>query len=173
LKLTANGAEYVTAPLAISPSEIDGFGEAGGDDAASGTWWYPNRDRTVYRDVDASIRFLQGVFEQQGPFDGVLGFSQGAAMAALLCSLRGRDGYAWVRFRFAVLVSGMGPRGRVDVLPAPAARGLREGPRTLPAERRHARLQGARPRPRKPLRAPDRRAFAARPRRQRRARQPG
>lgn len=52
---------------------------------------------------ETSWEYLQEVFHDLGPFDGVLGFSQGAAVAAALCHLRGQ---ANVQFKFAVLCSG-------------------------------------------------------------------
>jgi len=54
---------------------------------------------------NVSLSYLKTVFSQDGPFDGVLGFSQGAAMAALLCAQKGRlkDD---INFRFAILCSG-------------------------------------------------------------------
>jgi predicted esterase len=49
-------------------------------------------------------------FETQGPFDGILGFSQGAALAGLLVGLRATNGITTaerpIRFDFAILVSG-------------------------------------------------------------------
>ncbi|KAI4304247.1 hypothetical protein MLD38_039788 [Melastoma candidum] len=54
---------------------------------------------------DSSLAYLKAVFAKLGPFDGILGFSQGAAMTALLCAhkneLRGE-----IDFRFAILCSG-------------------------------------------------------------------
>lgn len=52
-----------------------------------------------------SLSYLKTVFAQSGPFDGVLGFSQGAAMAALLCSLQ-RKLKGQIDFRFVMLCSG-------------------------------------------------------------------
>ncbi|KAL5582649.1 hypothetical protein UlMin_015091 [Ulmus minor] len=56
---------------------------------------------------DASLAFLKDVFAQEGPFDGILGFSQGAAMAAEVCArlgmLKGE-----IDLRFAILCSGFG-----------------------------------------------------------------
>ncbi|KAK1318486.1 Rhodanese-like domain-containing protein 6 [Acorus calamus] len=54
---------------------------------------------------EKSYAYLKSVFSKKGPFDGVLGFSQGAAMAALLCACRGNEGRV-MDFRFAVLCSG-------------------------------------------------------------------
>ncbi|XP_010267911.1 PREDICTED: rhodanese-like domain-containing protein 6 [Nelumbo nucifera] len=57
---------------------------------------------------DVSLTYLKTVFSQLGPFDGVLGFSQGAAIAALLCMERGRKD-AEIDFRFVILCSGFAP----------------------------------------------------------------
>ncbi|XP_010553714.1 PREDICTED: rhodanese-like domain-containing protein 6 [Tarenaya hassleriana] len=57
---------------------------------------------------DESLAYLKKVSSEQGPFDGILGFSQGAAMAAAVCgqpdSLKGE-----MDFRFCVLCSGFAP----------------------------------------------------------------
>lgn len=54
---------------------------------------------------DASLAYLKGVFAQAGPFDGILGFSQGAAMVALVCT-QNRATKGQIDFRFAILCSG-------------------------------------------------------------------
>ncbi|NXC31857.1 OVCA2 Esterase, partial [Campylorhamphus procurvoides] len=46
---------------------------------------------------------------ERGPFDGLLGFSQGAALAAMVCALRAR-GDPRFPVRFAVLVAGFASR---------------------------------------------------------------
>ncbi|PNX98001.1 hypothetical protein L195_g021241 [Trifolium pratense] len=54
---------------------------------------------------DISISHLENVFSQEGPFDGILGFSQGAAMTAVISAqqekLKGK-----MDFKFVVLCSG-------------------------------------------------------------------
>ncbi|XP_030547001.1 rhodanese-like domain-containing protein 6 isoform X1 [Rhodamnia argentea] len=54
---------------------------------------------------DSSLAYLKSMYLRDGPFDGILGFSQGAAMAALVCArkdnLKGE-----MDFRFAILCSG-------------------------------------------------------------------
>lgn len=59
---------------------------------------------------ETSLAHLRRIVSEQGPFDGVLGFSQGAAVAAALCrysttakALGDENAFA---FRFAVLCSG-------------------------------------------------------------------
>lgn len=60
---------------------------------------------------DETVKFLEGVFTQQGPFDGILGFSQGACVAGVLSAMleHGRLP-SGISFSFAVLISGFEPR---------------------------------------------------------------
>jgi len=69
--------------------------------------WWDKQPGEVYEGDDASFAHLEAVCQRDGPFDGVLGFSQGAAVAAMLC---GRAGVERSGFRFGVLVSGFPPR---------------------------------------------------------------
>lgn len=46
-----------------------------------------------------------------GPFDGLLGFSQGAALAALVCALGQAGDPRFPLPRFIILISGFCPRG--------------------------------------------------------------
>ncbi|KAL5700337.1 Rhodanese-like domain-containing protein 6 [Ranunculus cassubicifolius] len=80
---------------------------------------------------EVSLSYLKGIFSEMGPFDGVLGFSQGAAMTALLCAERERlDG---VELKFVILCSGfalnLGSRVEVGSIDCPALHifGDREG----------------------------------------------
>ncbi|CAL5330072.1 unnamed protein product [Camellia sinensis] len=54
---------------------------------------------------DSSLAYLKNVFSQEGPFDGMLGFSQGAAMVASVCT-RQRLLKGQMNFRFVILCSG-------------------------------------------------------------------
>lgn len=55
--------------------------------------------------LERSIEYLKTVFSQKGPFDGILGFSQGAAMAALVGAHR-EELKGDIDFRFVILCSG-------------------------------------------------------------------
>ncbi|CAK9174756.1 unnamed protein product [Ilex paraguariensis] len=55
--------------------------------------------------LDLSLAYLKTVFSQAGPFDGILGFSQGAAMAATICGQREKL-KGEIDFRFVILCSG-------------------------------------------------------------------
>eukprot|EP00656_Telonema_subtile_P002303 TRINITY_DN11012_c0_g1_i1.p1 TRINITY_DN11012_c0_g1~~TRINITY_DN11012_c0_g1_i1.p1 ORF type:complete len:182 (-),score=26.80 TRINITY_DN11012_c0_g1_i1:261-806(-) len=61
-----------------------------------------------YRGCADSLEWLRGFVEANGPFEGVLGFSQGACLAALLCALQDK-GEQW-GFQFAVICCGFQSR---------------------------------------------------------------
>lgn len=67
-------------------------------------------DQFQYRRQNAgwpkSFDKLKNVFSELGPFDGVLGFSQGAAVASSLCFLREFSTKDNIEFRFVILCSG-------------------------------------------------------------------
>jgi pimeloyl-ACP methyl ester carboxylesterase len=87
-------------------------------------WWHAKRKATAFatRDpgVESSVARYEGwsrtldwvlaTFEREGPFDGVFGFSQGAALAALLVGLRSPDQMLMTHkplvFGFAIMVGG-------------------------------------------------------------------
>lgn len=86
-------------------------------------WWHavdtpnssPREDPGVsgsrhYLGWGRTHEWLATLFAEQGPFDGVLGFSQGAALTGLLAGLRAPSGNATaerpVQFDFAVVISG-------------------------------------------------------------------
>lgn len=83
-------------------------------------WWFSQQEADVFsaleepttcRGLEAALETVAQALSGLGPFDGLLGFSQGAALAALVCAL-GRGGDP--RFplpRFIILVSGFCPRG--------------------------------------------------------------
>ena len=54
-------------------------------------WWNAERDPVTeawrYEGCDESLSYLEGVWDEKGPFDAILGFSQGAAMTALFSGM--------------------------------------------------------------------------------------
>lgn len=65
----------------------------------------PNQYQQQTDGFDVSLAYLKTVFSQQGPFDGILGFSQGAALAGSICAQRERL-MGEIDFRFVILCSG-------------------------------------------------------------------
>ncbi|KAJ3302958.1 Ovarian cancer-associated protein 2 [Kappamyces sp. JEL0829] len=50
-------------------------------------WWNSNQERTVYHGYSESVELVTRTNLQDGPFDGIIGFSQGACLTAMLGSL--------------------------------------------------------------------------------------
>ncbi|OQS02397.1 serine hydrolase (FSH1) [Thraustotheca clavata] len=80
-------------------------------------WWdhveHPATDttpkRSEYVGIERSLSFLQGQVDVLGPFDAVLGFSQGAAMTTLLTANYLAQGKS-APYQAVVLVCGLLPR---------------------------------------------------------------
>ncbi|KAJ2301054.1 Ovarian cancer-associated protein 2 [Coemansia sp. RSA 2706] len=73
---------YVTAPHQATDFQPL---EPAADDGPSAAWW--NRSGRPWAEIKQSVRFLRQTMHEQGPFDGILGFSQGSGMAAILMAL--------------------------------------------------------------------------------------
>lgn len=86
-----------------------------GDDEAFRAWWFSDVQAQTFNalqqcdeslGLDESVAAVREVVKEQGPFDGILGFSQGAAFVAMLCSLQERGVEPDLNFRFAIIVAG-------------------------------------------------------------------
>lgn len=105
-KATKNFADFLflTAPTPI-----------GGKDRERG-WWIsrPNFLKDVHEPefqdehFEQALRLVSDIVESEGPFDGILAFSQGACFASYILRLGGKvfGDYDGVHFDFAVLFSG-------------------------------------------------------------------
>lgn len=80
--------------------------------AAPGQWVRPSQSRRAVG-VDESLALLVETLQKDGPFDGILGFSQGAAMGALLLAHVHKHASGQLCGltlpRFAILVAGFVP----------------------------------------------------------------
>lgn len=72
-------------------------------------WWRASEDGNTYEGWDTTREWLRALIPEQGPV-GVLGFSQGAMLAATLAALSARGGFPTLRC--AVLIAGGVPRAR-------------------------------------------------------------
>ncbi|XP_027745818.1 esterase OVCA2 [Empidonax traillii] len=86
-----------------------------GDDPPRG-WWFSGpgafeagEAAAAPEGLEESLSAVAAALAEQGPFDGLLGFSQGAALAAMVCALRAR-GDPRFPVSFAVLVAGFASR---------------------------------------------------------------
>ncbi|KAK6166140.1 hypothetical protein SNE40_022903 [Patella caerulea] len=105
---------FITAPNKVPP--LEGSAEAGtGDDQNDEQrgWWFSRQDdyfmaqdkTDCCKGYEESLDVIKQAFIEQGPFDGVLGFSQGAAMVSLLCGLQESDPDSCPKIGFAIMVA--------------------------------------------------------------------
>lgn len=81
---------YLTAPIKIVPADLPfdlseedlqkRYG-AGGDDKEYRGWWV--RNKPDY-DIEETLESIKSCVEKEGPFVGLIGFSQGAGLAAMI-----------------------------------------------------------------------------------------
>ncbi|XP_066507353.1 esterase OVCA2 [Hoplias malabaricus] len=78
-------------------------------------WWFSNiqeRSFDARQECESSLGLAESLdtlrlaVKELGPFDGILGFSQGAALVAMICALQERKLETIFNFRFAILVAG-------------------------------------------------------------------
>jgi len=97
---------FITAPHHVLPMSHDDINQDGRG------WWFSrendyfksNDETDCDKGFDTSLELIEKTFQEAGPFDGVLGFSQGAALASLLCLMRER-GQLTYDFQFAIMVA--------------------------------------------------------------------
>ncbi|XP_022631533.1 esterase FUS5 isoform X3 [Vigna radiata var. radiata] len=56
-------------------------------------WFQANEDFSEYRNFEECLAYIQDFMLKNGPFDGVLGFSQGAILAAALPGMQAQNEY--------------------------------------------------------------------------------
>ncbi|TRY68697.1 hypothetical protein TCAL_13189 [Tigriopus californicus] len=106
--------EFMTAPLKVPSMGQD---QAESDDGQYGWWfsqarsegaekdWFSSKQYcTCSKGFEESLTSIKALVESHGPFDGILGFSQGAAMLLLLSLMQAR-GQLSFSFKFAILVA--------------------------------------------------------------------
>jgi len=110
----AEGPHQVAQPGAGDVRSCGG----GGEEEAKRAWWLAPaaenqlrpRDTSTCVGVEASLQALEQVIHEEGPFDGVLGFSQGGAAAAILCAAIQTEQIAAPQFRFGLFFGAFAPR---------------------------------------------------------------
>ncbi|NXX99701.1 OVCA2 Esterase, partial [Centropus bengalensis] len=101
----------VSAPHAVPGGDHDD-----GDDPPRG-WWFSGpgtfeaaEAAAAPAGLEESLSAVAAALAEHGPFDGLLGFSQGAALAAMVCALRARGDHRFHTVAFAILVAGFASR---------------------------------------------------------------
>lgn len=86
---------YPTAPIRLDPGDIPGYdvdGDAGDREREAPEaygWWRRKGDGEpyTYEGMERGLEKVAQVLKDDGPFDGVMGFSQGGAAAGMVASL--------------------------------------------------------------------------------------
>lgn len=82
---------FITAPHQAPP-----LNETEDEDTSQKSWWF-NKDDGTFKGTnesgpaigfEESLKLVEKIWEEKGPFQGLLGFSQGACFVGLLCGLR-------------------------------------------------------------------------------------
>lgn len=90
---------YPTGPIRLDPADIPGYDTTPNDaeePEPAFAWWrrkdlpspnYPGESEIVYTGLQDGLSQIAQTISDEGPFDGVIGFSQGACAAAMVASL--------------------------------------------------------------------------------------
>ncbi|KAJ2495764.1 Ovarian cancer-associated protein 2 [Coemansia sp. RSA 2049] len=90
---------YMTAPLEATEEfersggsdNKDGGPSTAGEEGPSAAWWNPRATPSeTWVDIRRSAEAVMRTMRELGPFDGIVGFSQGAGMAAVVLALMRR-----------------------------------------------------------------------------------
>ena len=90
--LSSVSLSYPTGPLQLNPSDVPGFDgnpNSSPDDLEAYGWWRRSdgSDPPEYVGIEQGLDVVAQVLKSDGPFDGVIGFSQGACLAGMVASL--------------------------------------------------------------------------------------
>ncbi|KAK9766072.1 Family of serine hydrolases 3 [Basidiobolus ranarum] len=69
-------------------------------------WWRATGDGAKYEGYESSLKLVRKVLETNGPFDGILGFSQGACFTSLIVKDIQNNPLNQVRLRYAITCGG-------------------------------------------------------------------
>ena len=100
---------FITAPNVIPDPK---------DEEPLTGWWFSKPDQSYLAQevtdccdgFEKSLDVIAEALRDQGPFDGIFSFSQGASMLSMVCSLKEEGDPRFQRFNFAVLVAGFKSR---------------------------------------------------------------
>ena len=70
-------------------------------------WWIQDADKN-YPQFNDTVDYVLKCYEENGPFDGILGFSQGAGLGLFLAALQEKGDIA-TDFKFVISYSGFYP----------------------------------------------------------------
>ncbi|KAJ9594712.1 hypothetical protein L9F63_013986 [Diploptera punctata] len=104
---------FITAPNEVPPSQESLLIHEDTNAMEQYAWWFSTMNKTfdsknpsnMCIGFEESLNLIERTFEEEGPFDGILGFSQGACFVGLLCGMQETNMLNF-EFGFAILVAG-------------------------------------------------------------------
>ncbi|CAF4817571.1 esterase CG5412 [Pieris napi] len=104
-------SKYAQLVFISAPHKVFTDDGAGDEDVRS--WWFNAEDNTYSGKClggpaigfEVTLRLIEDVVKEYGPFDGLMGFSQGACLVGLLAAMQ-QKGYLPYTFKFAIFASG-------------------------------------------------------------------
>lgn len=119
-KLKESGViiDYVDPPNSIQRKEDVSYPLGSNEEAANKKWqsvvdrnfnrcWWDYRGEDAYLGFQKGLDYIVEYIEKNGPYDGIIGFSQGSAMAAIVTNSIHRLLPSHPYFKFSILLSGM------------------------------------------------------------------
>lgn len=71
-------------------------------------WWIQDKTTGRYPQFESTVDYVLECYKEHGPFDGILGFSQGAGLGLFLVALQEKGDIA-TDFKFVISYSGFYP----------------------------------------------------------------
>lgn len=103
---------YLNAPVKVSGDDLpfDTSASTFGSEESSASdfrsWWPYNIASQDHYTIDQALETIKTSIEEDGPYVGVIGFSQGAGLAGILCNIIETLSPKQGPFKFAVFYSG-------------------------------------------------------------------
>lgn len=112
---------YLDAPTELSAADLPSSDFSSANDATRTdkrmlSWWLFSNQKPrppQHYSPDPGLALIQAAVDREGPFDGIVGFSQGSGFSAIVCSaieqgqIRGQP-----KLKFAILNSGFLPNNK-------------------------------------------------------------
>ncbi|XP_032516145.1 esterase AGAP003155 [Danaus plexippus] len=104
-------SKYAQLTFISAPHKVHSEESSGEEDGRS--WWFNAEDNTFSGKClggpaigfEDTLDLIKTVVKEHGPFDGFMGFSQGACLVGLLAAMQ-QKGYLTYSFKFAIFASG-------------------------------------------------------------------
>lgn len=98
---------FLSGPLVLTPNDLPFDPDPSQADIDMRAWWIVNEASPEYLKKDKAMETVRETLETKGPFDGIIGFSQGAGLTAVLTKLVGTEKFCpnHPKLKFAIMYS--------------------------------------------------------------------